>query len=155
MSLTVPRPYRRLLVVAFIGGTLGGLAVRTFAPELDALTKTLQILGPICGAALLGWGFPYLGSGTLDERQRQIRDDVYLRSYGILVIVVLAVPVMVTLIHLVSEPTARSLITTLLASLERPVDFVMALLALTPLVGLLPWSMLAWIQPDPLDPVAV
>lgn len=150
MSITVTRPYRRLLVAVFIGGTLGGLAVRTFAPELDALAKALQIVGPICGAFLFGWGWRSLNPQALDEREQQVRLDVYLRSYLILALVVLAVPLALTLIYAVSAPTAANLLARVLASFERPTNVLLALLALVPLVGLLPWAVLAWLQPDPL-----
>lgn len=149
MKTTIPRIYRRILVIAFIGGTLGGLVVRAFAPELDWLAKTLQIIGPLCGAFLFGLGFRQLDPRNLDERQQQVRLDMYLRSFLVLAIVVLVVPLVVTIIYLVSAQTARDLIATLLASLREPMDFVMALVALVPLVGLLPWAMHAWLHEDP------
>lgn len=149
MKTTIPRIYRRILVVAFIGGTLGGLAVRAFAPELDWLAKTLQIIGPLCGAFLFGLGLHQLDPRNLDERQQQVRLDMYLRSFLVLAFVVLVVPLVVTIIYLVSAQTARDLIATLLASVREPMDFVMALVALVPLVGLLPWAMHAWLHQDP------
>ncbi len=149
MSPVVPRNLRRLLVVAFIGGTLGGLLVRTFFPQLDALTKVLQIIGPLSGAFLFGWGWNQLNPQGLDERQQQVRYDVYLRSFLVLAMVVLVVPVLMIILYLVSEPTARNVIATLTNSLQGPMDFVWAAFALIPLVGLLPWAMLAWLQPDP------
>lgn len=148
MISNVPRLYRRLLVVAFIGGTLGGLVVRTFYPQLDALAKALQIIGPICGTFLFGLGGRQLNPADLDERQEQVRYDVYLRSFLTIAFVVIIMPVLVTIVYLVSEPTARNLIATLLASLQNPADFVWTLVALVPLVGFLPWAMLAWLQPD-------
>lgn len=149
MKTTIPRIYRRILVVAFIGGTLGGLAVRAFAPEIDWLAKTLQIVGPLCGAFLFGLGLHQLDPRNLDERQQQVRLDMYLRSFLVLAIVVLVVPLVVTIIYLVSAQTARDLIATLQAAVREPMDFVMALVALVPLVGLLPWAMHAWLHQDP------
>ena len=149
MKTTIPRIYRRILVVAFIGGTLGGLIIRTFVPELDWLATTLQIIGPLCGAFLFGLGLHQLDPRNLDERQQQVRLDMYLRSFLVLAIVVLVVPLVVTIIYLVSAQTARDLIATLLAAVREPMDFVMALVALVPLVGLLPWAMHAWLHQDP------
>jgi len=151
MKTTIPRSYRRLLVIAFIAGTLGGLLVRTFAPELDWLAKTLQIIGPVCGAFLFGLGLHQLNPRGLDERQKQVRLDMYVRSFLLLALVVLALPVLITIIYLVSAQTARDLIATVLVSLQEPSDFVMTLVALVPLVGLLPWAMLAWFHEDPED----
>ena len=151
MNFHLRRIYRRLLVLVFIGGILGGLVVRTFAPELDALSKTLQILGPVCGAFLFGWSWTSLNPHGLDEREHQVRYHVYFHSYLLLSFVVLIPPVLLGLIYLVSEPTTRGLIATLLASLQAPGDFMMMLVALIPLVGLLPSAMLAWLQPDPLE----
>lgn len=149
MSITIARPYRRLLAIAFIGGTLGGLIVRTFAPELDALAKVLQIVGPICGAFLFGWGWRALNPQELDEREQQVRLDVYLRSYLILAFAVIAAPLTLALIYVVSASTAEGLLASVLASFKRPTNALLALLAVVPLVGLLPWAVLAWMQPDP------
>lgn len=147
--LHVPHALRRLLVIAFIGGTLGGLLLHVFAPQLDPLAKALQIIGPLCGAFLFGWGWPQLNPANLDERQQQVRLDVYLRSYLLIAVVVIVAPLLLAALFLVSESTARGVIATLFASLQSPMDFVMMLVALVPLVGLLPWAMLAWTQPDP------
>ncbi|HET8984813.1 MAG TPA: hypothetical protein VFN03_03535 [Trueperaceae bacterium] len=151
MTTAFPYHYRRLLVVAFIGGTLGGLVVRTFFPQLDALAKALQIVGPISGAFLFGMGRSQLASRELDERQQQVRYEVYLRSFLLVAAVVVVVPVVVTIVYLVSEPTVGHLIEKQLSAWQRPLDFVMALVALVPLVGLLPWAMLAWLEAGPLD----
>ena len=134
--------------VSCFGGTLGGLVVRTFYPQLDAVAKALQIIGPICGVFLFSLGGRQLNPADLDERQEQVRYDVYLRSFLAIAFVVIILPVLVTIVYFVSEPNARSLIATLLDSLQNPVDFVWTLVALVPLVGFLPWAMLAWLQPD-------
>lgn len=150
MVPSVSRPVRRLLGIAFIGGTLGGLLLRTFAPQLDVLATVLQIIGPVSGAFLFGWGWPQLDPSGLDERQQQVRYDVYLRSFLAISAVIVLLPLLMTIVFFVSEPLARDLIATLFASLQRPADFLWALVALVPLVSLLPWAMLAWMHQDPL-----
>src|SRR5690606_22415003 len=124
MPIAVSRPIRRLLVIVFIGGTLGGLLLHIFAPQLDALVKVLQIIGPIAGALLFGWGWPQLDPANLDERQLQVRSDVYLRSFLAIAAVVVVLPVLMTILFLVAEPTARDVIATLFASLQRPAVFL-------------------------------
>lgn len=151
LNLQVPRAYRRVLVAVFIAGTLGGLAVSTLAPQLDALAKALQIVGPLCGAFLFGWSWASLRPDGLDERQLQTRYETYLQAYLILAAAVLILPVLIGVLYLVSSPAASTMIDTLFASLRKPTDLLMALVAFIPLVGLLPFAVFAWREPDPLS----
>ena len=135
MTFSVSRPVRRLVVIAFVGGTLGGLLLRTFAPQLDVLATVLQVIGPVSGAFLFGWGWPQLDPSDLDERQQQVRYDVYLRSFLAISAVVVLLPLLMTIVFFVSEPLDREVIAALFASLQRPADFLWALVALEPAVA--------------------
>ena len=150
LTVNVTHRHRRLAVLGFVGGFLGSLLLRTFTGQFDVLAIGLQLLGLLCTGFLLSWGIPRLKEKQLDERQRQVRNDAYFKAYLVLSVVTLAVPILLTLLFLVSEQTARALIATLLASFERPVDFVTIFGVLTPFVVFLPWAMLAWLEPDPL-----
>ncbi|CAN5783352.1 hypothetical protein BH24DEI2_BH24DEI2_12260 [soil metagenome] len=63
--------------------------------------------------------------------------------------VTLAAPILITLLLLFSPGTVRVLAAALLASLERPVDFVLKFANLFTFVSFLPWAILAWLEPDP------
>ena len=150
LTVNVTHRHRRVAVLGFVGGFLGSLLLHIFTGQFNVLAIGLQLLGLLCTGFLLSWGIPRLKEKQLDERQRQVRNDAYFRAYLVLSVVTLAIPILLTLLFLVSQPTARALIATLLASLERPVDFVTIFGVLTPFVVFLPWAMLAWLEPEAL-----
>ncbi len=140
---------RRLLVIGFISTFVASLMLRLLADNLDQLALGLQVLGVFFAAGLLRWGKPQIKSKFMDERQRDIRNRSYFRTYLLLSVISVSIPIVMTLLFVVAEQTTRALIVTLLTSLQRPVDFVTVFSSLALFVVFLPWAMLAWLEPDP------
>lgn len=147
--MNISQSRRRFIVVGFVSTFLTSLTLRLFVNDLAGTAVALQVIGMAFLVLLLRWAKPFVKNRSVDERQREVRNRTYFGAYLLLSAVVFSVPVLVTLLFVIHEQTARVLITTLLASLQRPVDFVWVFGLLTPFLVFLPLAMLAWLEPDP------
>lgn len=142
---------RRFIAIAFMFCFLISLTMRLFAPEQNLSATAFNILGFVFIGLLVAWGKNRINPSKIDERQRDIRNQGYFRCYLILSILALSIPLLMVLLFLISEATARAFLAHLSIAFRRPVDFVSIFATLAPFIIFLPWAMIAWLEPDPIQ----
>jgi len=150
MKKELTQSNRRIIVAGFFACFVLSLIIRLFAPNINTIALTLNVIGFVFIGALLAWGKSRINPKEIDERQKEIRNQMYFRSYIIVCILLRSIPSIMTILFITSEATARNLLTSLTTAIQRPVDFIGIIAVLAPLLVFLPWALLAWLEPDPL-----